>query len=166
MTPGQAAKKWAKEHPEFTGILLVISHTRKGRGGWGQTTRTNKFFVRDGKSAQRRDAPGRQGFNGVCWACGQIYLKTVLRWAVGPDPQAGEPVPDDELWQSYKGESFVYHEYAQLRACPKCVEEHNLTITFLGLGPVWACPTWARIHPLADGMPVDTNVPHEMLDLR
>jgi hypothetical protein len=163
-TPGKAARKWAKQYPGFTGILEVLSHTRKGRGGWkGLATRTNVFFVRDGKVRQRRDGRGHVGFNGVCEVCGQVYLDTVLAWAHGSDPRAGQPVPDAELWNMYKGEEAVYHDRATVRACPACVEVHGLEVRWMDRIASYEKPlVWVGDHPLRQ----QHDTPKETLDIR
>lgn len=161
-TPGKAARAWAKAHG-FTGILTVISHTRKGRGGWGQATRRNTFFARDGKVRQRREVRANSSFNGVCEVCGQVYFETVLTWAHGPDLRAGQSVPDDELWNMYKGEKAIYHDRAKVRACPSCIETHGLETGWINTVISYEKPlVWAGNHSLHQ----EHETPNKVLDIR
>jgi len=154
ITPAAAARAWAREHPEYSGYLAVSSWTRKGKGGrLGLTRRTNFFMVRDGQAGASRRQPGTDRHTGYCEVCGLLYLEPVVTWCHAPDPQAGEPVPSDEIWSLWRdaGGRFVYADQATLQACQCCIAEHEeLEAEYLSDGPQWGSgetTPWVRHHP-------------------
>lgn len=79
MTPKETARQWAKENPDFRGILGVEANTARGKGGrLGSKTTTYKFVVVNGMSTRATAKAGY--FNGTCYVTGETYLECVLRW--------------------------------------------------------------------------------------
>lgn len=133
LTPGQAAKKWAKEHPDFEGVLAVESLTRKGRGGWGITNKTTRFVVSGGRAAAIRDDRKAGTFNGVCHMCSKVFLKCELTIAYGRDDRDGQLIPEEELdaaepagWMR-RHYTLVYGRWANWgHLCPGCIQANDL----------------------------------------
>ena len=83
-TPGTAARNFASNNPQFTGVLLVQSVSPAGKGGWKMTAKETRFYLRAGESAQTTsrysphaatESMWRQNkFNGLCAVCGEIQL--------------------------------------------------------------------------------------------
>ena len=88
MTPKQRAQAWAKEHPEFCGILGVCTRTARGKGGRLGTKSTKyDFVVSDGRATRMTSEPrdkstGRKSgrFNGVCEVTGKVCHEFTLSW--------------------------------------------------------------------------------------
>ncbi len=84
MTPKQIAEQYVKDHPEFSGLLLVHKLQPAGKGGWQTKRVTYEFVVVAGKYARRRSYSDRSPCgcylnSGPCWACARMFLKPVLR---------------------------------------------------------------------------------------
>jgi hypothetical protein len=144
-TPAIAAKQWAKEHPEFTGILYVDFFQPKGTGGRRGISRCQAVvYVNRGRAERSRSDRRNNAFNGVCDLCLTVYPAMVLCWSHVPDPNAGEPVNDRMM------PGWVFHDRATLIACPECQERYNAVPTGSFYLP---SPDPARItvrnHPLA-----------------
>ncbi len=116
-TPAAWAKAWARQHPDYTGPLELVTITRKGKGGWGTTRRANVFYVQGGQAAARRvkrqglgQLPGQYfpehayWLNGDCAVCGDWYLWPALTQALDTDGRALQ------------------------RVCPKCIIANGLQI--------------------------------------
>jgi hypothetical protein len=156
MTPGQAATKWAKEHPSFAGILEVLSYTRKGKGGWGITTKGTRFYCKGGAAKAfrvvRKGTGGNWRSNGQCEVCGELYLDPCLVAGSLPEPLAGQPVPTDELWRHYQndGHTYTYAETCYVLACPACWGARGITSPGGYTGLVsWDEKKWRRHWPEA-----------------
>lgn len=152
-TPGQAAKAWAKVHPDFAGTLTVESLTPKGKGGRrGMAHKTTTFYVKEGQAKQTRSSWAGPGFNGVCGSCGQVFLEPVLCTGMLPDPEAGQPLPSLKSGESRVGfiaPNTVRHQKAYINACPACFERLGLDPKTDMFGSSWSDPPvdWARPHP-------------------
>ena len=100
MTPKQRAQAWAKEHPEFCGILGVRTRTAKGKyGRLGTKPTTYSFVVSEGKATRftsepRDKATGRKSgrFNGVCEVTGKVCHGFTLNWWHVKRPDFGEMI--------------------------------------------------------------------------
>lgn len=100
MTPKQRAQAWAKEHPEFCGILGDRTRTAKGKyGRLGTKPTTYSFVVSAGKarrftSEPRDKATGRKSgrFNGVCEVTGKVCHGFTLNWWHVKRPDFGEMI--------------------------------------------------------------------------
>ena len=95
VTPLQAARAYAAEHPEFEGAIDVTVLRPKGRGGWGTTKNTARVWAREGKAALSKHP--RRSFsiwmwNGHCQACGRVHLEPVLGQVYRDDERAGQPL--------------------------------------------------------------------------
>ena len=89
-TPGARAKAWAKSNRDFTGLLLVISASPAGKGGWKTVRKQSRFYVRDGQASldiERREPLWRDDLrrydqrphtNGLCETCGRLFLATAI----------------------------------------------------------------------------------------
>ena len=103
MTPKQRAQAWAKEHPEFEGILGVCTRTARGKGGRLGTKSTKyDFVVSAGKATRlasepRDKATGRKSgrFNGVCEVTGKVCHEFTLSWWHVKRPDFGETIDDN-----------------------------------------------------------------------
>lgn len=123
MTPGQIAKQWAKENPDYSGELVVPSTAAKGLGGRrGTTERRNCFIVSGGRAVASRDDYANHTFNGACQVCGTVYLERVIKNVYAPDPEAGQPVdvPEPQGWANVRA-SLAY-----IQACPDCINSQCL----------------------------------------
>lgn len=140
-TPGQAAKYWAREHPEAEGILTVKATTPAGRGGWKLKTKRTRFYIQDGRARGmgRRKNPedyddswDRYLQNGRCYHCGRLFLEHVLRTRYVLNPNAGQPVtlsyiPPDRDVRLFR--------YCVATLCPDCCHDDVLTYSeFVRLG--------------------------------
>lgn len=92
MTPLQAARAYAAEHPEFEGKIKVTVIRPKGRGGWGTMKQTVTAYARGGQAAlsKHRGHPIYPSRNGQCQACGRVFLTTWLTKAWRDDERAGQ----------------------------------------------------------------------------
>lgn len=102
VSPGQAAKNFARANADKSGTLMVISLTPAGRGGWKVKAKETTFYFSGGKVAQTRWPRGGLEFNGVCCVCGAVHLKPELQLCEDAGKQNTGP------------------------ACPECMSAHNL----------------------------------------
>jgi hypothetical protein len=134
-TPAKVAAAWAKDHPDFTGLLSVVSEAHRGRDGrLGWMERLNAFFVDHGRAAATRKICKKDGLyldhppsNGYCEICGRLYLEPCLVLAAMPEPLAGQEVPEAELPRMDRGTGMVYRydDHSVAMACPACIEAHG-----------------------------------------
>lgn len=94
VTPLQAARAYAAEHPEYEGKIEVVVLRPKGRGGWGVTRNTSTAWARDGQVSLSKHCghPIYPSWNGHCVACGRIFLKPELTAVWRNDERAGQPL--------------------------------------------------------------------------
>lgn len=72
------AEQWAKEHPDFSGILGVRTMTARGRGGrFGSKLTIYRYVCTAGRAAKERSYGM---FNGICDVTRRVYLEPVLAW--------------------------------------------------------------------------------------
>lgn len=97
MKPLAIARKWAKEHPEYTGILVVKAQTPRGRGGrLGTKTTHYEYVISEGKATRKTYITHRKPLRcGICDVTGQVHHKKVLSYYHLPHPQKGECPPDE-----------------------------------------------------------------------
>ncbi|MCL4295718.1 MAG: hypothetical protein KJ077_08325 [Anaerolineae bacterium] len=157
MTPTEAAREWAKQNPNVTGLVEVLYLNPNGKGGRrGYSRKSTVCYVKEGKAAQTRGKrhtdpeTGRRThtFNGYCHVCRQIFLEPALRTGHLPDPEAGQVAPDDTPAPHVIG--GVRNQWAWLNACPACFERAGLVDNARGtMGSSWTTPPvdWARLHP-------------------
>lgn len=93
MTIGEFAKKWAAEHPEFSGILGIEKAVARGKNGRLGTKLTIYRYVA-ANGVVRRQPVERASFNGVCDITGTVHLARVLKWWHTAD---GDFVTTDEI---------------------------------------------------------------------
>lgn len=138
-TAGDGAREWARAHSDFSGRLLVLSSLPKGKGGRkGFATARTLYFVREGRAVMLRckrlpepsPEPRFVGphWNGECYVCGRIFLDPVLQRAWSADPEAGRPVPSNELSGVEAETPHVYAEEGYTHACLDCIRTHGLTV--------------------------------------
>lgn len=135
ITPLQAARAYAAEHPDFEGEVRVTTMRERagGRWGWkstGRTQYTARVWVADGRAALVKSLHAK---NGPCRACGRIVLEPVLRDVYRLDERAGQPLVGADLdrWKRHSSDNrhYVYDFLCRVRGvCPACAEA-------LGLGP-------------------------------
>lgn len=135
-SPGNYAKKYAKENPDFKGRLITLSITPAGKGGTILKDKQMEFLITEGGAALIRSCYIRgegfstvRVFNGICHACGIIYLKPVLSYVYAPDPEAGQVVPQKvaaKYHLAWDGWTTQYASMATLCACPDCIAKHGL----------------------------------------
>lgn len=119
MTPGVAAKQWAKEHPAFVGLLNVVSLTPAGKGGWMTKRKTTHFVVSSGLASLVRWT--RSGCNGFCRVCGNPFHATILQQAYAPDPEGDTPAVRCQLNNNMSRICSV-SKYAFLHeSCSSCI---------------------------------------------
>lgn len=125
MTPLQAARRYAAEHPEFEGEVDVTTLRPKGRGGrLGLTRQTNRVWVAGGRAALHKSLWNTDAGNGYCRSCGRVYTDPVLVQAYRRDERAGQPLSDADraarAWTA--NEVCVYDAWCGAREiCPTCV---------------------------------------------
>lgn len=131
LTPGMAAKAWAKANPQAEAKILVMSFTPKGRGGWGVTEKGTEFYAASGKAAQTRGkfTSTQVERNGLCQVCGRVFIECVLRVCHAPDPDAWQELPliMDEFDRSH-GWKWLQAPFARVVACTGCIAQHPLDI--------------------------------------
>lgn len=143
VTPLQAARQYAAEHPEFEGAIDVTVLRPKGRDGWGVARNTVRAWARDGRAALRTSARKVYEWNGYCRTCGRVYLEPVIGTAYRDDERAGQPLgPEDDdererfahAWLRYEstfGKSWGEPVYAQrcevLDICADCMTSLGMT---------------------------------------
>lgn len=168
VTPGQAAKSYARAYPEFSGALIITSLQPKGRGGWGQARKETQFYLNNGRAAQARGklVHGLYYYNGQCGMCGRVVLGLDLAPAYAPDPQAGQPLPDALRRPAMTAPRLVLADMADCgRACPECVAALGWLVGYAFSR--WIAPdTYAevRLHPAVAARPARLEC--RALDLR
>jgi len=85
-TPKKIAEIYVKEHPEFSGLLMVYKLQPAGKGGCKTKSVTYQFVALAGRVARRRTcsdkSPCGHWFNsGPCQACLNVFLEPALRLA-------------------------------------------------------------------------------------
>lgn len=86
MKPAEIAQRYAKEHPEYVGKLIVKMYTSRGKGGrHGLKESRYQYLLRDGISVRFGSARDHGGFNGFCMVTGQMHTEHVLHWYYLPD---------------------------------------------------------------------------------
>lgn len=129
ITPLQAARQYAAEHPGFEGEVNVIA-LRWRNHQRGEQPQTSRVWVAGGRAALIKSLHAK---NGPCRACGRVILDPVLVNAYRRDERAGQPLGEADLahWKRYSSDDtqYVYDYLCYVRdVCPACEEA-------LGLGP-------------------------------
>lgn len=134
VTPLQAARAWAAEHPDFEGEVRVTTTRTRAGGRWGwrsstPTQQTSRVWVAGGRAALNKSLRGK---NGPCYACGQIVLEPVLRDAYRRDERAGQPIGAADRaatneWVYPADTPCFYADWCGVREiCPTCIESLGL----------------------------------------
>jgi len=133
VTPIQVARRWAREHPDAIGCIVVQYLVPKGRGGRrGMGIRRDHYLTAGGngpccrvakltsRTIPRVDGPSLKSFNGYCYRCGGLFLEPVLRCCYVPNPYAGQPAQDGYM------PGLVYTDLGNAALCPACAESEDV----------------------------------------
>ena len=102
MKPLQIAKRWAEDHPEYSGFLDVEAQTRRGKNGRLGTKKTRYTYIVSGGKATRSVYRYKNKIgNGICDVTGKVHHKKELAYYHLPHPRKGE--------RPYADSDVVYH---------------------------------------------------------
>lgn len=127
-TPLAIARAFAREHPDFSGLVAIDTLAPKGRfGRLGLSNRTVRAWVKQGDAALAAGRWTTLGsiYNGQCEICGTVYFDKQLRTLYAPDPDAGQSV--ERAWLPWGCTRAEIAPLAYVHACPPCADQHSLT---------------------------------------
>lgn len=101
MKPIEKARRWAKENPDYGGILVIVAQTGRGKRSRLGTKRTEyTYLISEGKAFRSMYSYRRRVGNGICDVTGKVHHKKDLAYYHMLHPQAGK--------RPFPGEPVVY----------------------------------------------------------